>query len=53
MRLARDLHRSRAKAADVVDNLVYELLKKLKRPEAAVPEPKSPERPRGPERADA
>ena len=41
LRLARELHRSRAKAADVVDNLVYELLKKLKQPEAAEPKAKS------------
>jgi hypothetical protein len=41
LRLARELHRSRAKAADVVDNLIYELLKNLKRPEAGTAKPES------------
>ncbi|HEX4227449.1 MAG TPA: hypothetical protein VHZ07_02185 [Bryobacteraceae bacterium] len=41
LRLARESHRSRGKAADVVDNLVYELLKDLKRPEAETGKPKS------------
>jgi hypothetical protein len=40
LRLARESHRSRGKAADIVDNLIYELLKDLKRPEAATPKPK-------------
>jgi hypothetical protein len=53
LRLARELHRSRAKAADIVDNLVYELLKKLKQPEAGEPKPKSAEKRRGSQRADA
>jgi hypothetical protein len=32
-RLARELHRSRAEAADDVDNLVYRILKDLKQAE--------------------
>jgi hypothetical protein len=40
LRLAKESHRSRGKAADVVDNLIYELLKDLKRPDAARSEPK-------------
>jgi hypothetical protein len=40
VRLARESHRSRGKAADVVDNLIYELLKDLKRPETATAKPK-------------
>lgn len=31
MRLARQLHRSQAKAADEVDKLVYDILEKAKR----------------------
>jgi hypothetical protein len=40
LRLAKESHRSRGKAADVVDNLIYELLKDLKQPEAAASKPK-------------
>ncbi|HEX4808728.1 MAG TPA: hypothetical protein VH325_07360 [Bryobacteraceae bacterium] len=40
LRLARESHRSRGKAADAVDNLVYELLKDLKQAGPATPKPK-------------
>lgn len=41
LRLARESHRSRGKAADVVDNLIYELLKDLKQPDEGTPKTKS------------
>jgi hypothetical protein len=41
-RLARESHRSRGKAADAVDRLVYDLLKDLKR--TGEPTPGKPER---------
>ncbi|MGC2660485.1 MAG: hypothetical protein WA324_21230 [Bryobacteraceae bacterium] len=41
LRLARESHRSRGKAADALDNLIYDLLKDLKQPEVeAPPKPK-------------
>jgi hypothetical protein len=40
LRLARESHRSRGKAADALDNLIYDLLKDLKQPEVEAPKPK-------------
>jgi hypothetical protein len=40
LRLARESHRSRGKAADAVDGLVYEILKDLKQSEKQAPKPK-------------